>query len=233
MRRLRGRTTKLTYSLVLSPGIIGSEFYLAGLSRAERGRLLEGVFLEMLGSDTCLVLQESRRSMVSIFHALKASLERMDIPYRTGPFGSIIINDEYIWENYGIPMLSFSRFPYPEYHSSRDNMEIIRENSLKEAADALVGAIDQLESSPIFLKRFEGNICLSNPKYNFYVDYGQVALGDPVSDQRSRLRSLMDFVPSLDRAVTVKAIADHVGLPEKETLEYLEKWAGAGLIDLL
>jgi hypothetical protein len=159
--------------------------------------------------------------MVSIFHALKASLERMDIPYRTGPFGSIIINDEYIWENYGIPMLSFSRFPYPEYHSSRDNMEIIRENSLKEAADALVGAIDQLESSPIFLKRFEGNICLSNPKYNFYVDYGQVALGDPVSDQRSRLRSLMDFVPSLDRAVTVKAI------------EYLEKWAGAGLIDLL
>ncbi len=31
MRRLRDRETKFTYSLVLSPGIIGSELYLAGL----------------------------------------------------------------------------------------------------------------------------------------------------------------------------------------------------------
>ncbi len=31
-RRLRGRKTRFTYSLVLSPGIIGSELYLAGLT---------------------------------------------------------------------------------------------------------------------------------------------------------------------------------------------------------
>jgi len=41
MRRLRNRTTKFTYSLVLSPGIIGSELYLARLSQQERGRILE------------------------------------------------------------------------------------------------------------------------------------------------------------------------------------------------
>ncbi len=233
IRRLRGRATKFTYSLVLSPGIIGSEFYLAGLEPAERGRILEGIFLEMLGSDTPLALQESRRSMVSTFHAMKASLGRLGLTYRTGSFGDIIINDEYVWENYGIPMLSFSRFPYPEYHSSRDNMAIISEKSLNEAVDALLGAIDQLEASPIFLKKFEGNICLSSPKYNLYVDYGQVALGDAPSEQLRRLRSLMDFVPAVDRAITVRAIADHVGLPENEALEYLERWAGVGLIDLL
>jgi hypothetical protein len=43
----------------------------------------------------------------------------------------------------------------------------------------------------------------------------------------------MDFVPALDRPVSVKAVADHVGLPEKETLEYLQRWAAKGLIDLL
>ena len=47
------------------------------------------------------------------------------------------------------------------------------------------------------------------------------------------MRGLMDFVPALDRAITVRAIADHVGLPENEALEYLKKWADAGLIDLL
>ena len=83
----------------------------------------------MLGSDTPLALQESRRSMVSIFHAMKTSLDLLGLSFRIGPFGTILINDEYIWENYGIPMLSFSCFPYPEYHSSRDNMEIISEKS--------------------------------------------------------------------------------------------------------
>jgi len=33
--------------------------------------------------------------------------------------------------------------------------------------------------------------------------------------------------------VSVKAVADHVGLAEDETLEYLQRWAAKGLIDLL
>jgi aminopeptidase-like protein len=233
LRRMRGRGTKFTYSLVLSPGIIGSELYLAGMSRAERGRILEGIFLEMLGSATPLAVQESRRSMVSVSHALKSSLDQLGIAYRTGPFESIIVNDEYIWENYGIPMLSFSRFPYPEYHSSRDNLDIMKEESLNEAVDALIGAVDRIESSPMAVKKFEGNICLSNPQYDLYVDCGQVAFGDPLNDQRRRMRHLMDFVPALDRPVSVKAIADHVGLPEGDTLEYLQRWSAKGLIDLL
>lgn len=233
LRRLQGRKTKFSYSLVLSPGIIGSEFYLAGLSSAERSRILEGVFLEMLGSATPLALQDSRRGMVSIQHCLKASLDQLGLPYRTGPFESVIVNDEYVWENYGIPMLSFSRFPYPEYHSSRDNMSIIKESSLNEAVDALMGAVERLEESPVILKKFQGNICLSNPKYDLYVDYGQVAFGDAPSSDRKKMRSLMDLIPALDRPVSVKAVADHVGLPEYDALAYLQQWAAKELIDLL
>jgi aminopeptidase-like protein len=233
MRRLRNRKTRFTYSLVLSPGILGSELYLAGLSDSERSWILEGIFLEMLGSATPLAVQESRRSMVSALHALKASLDQLGLPYRTGPFESILVNDEYLWENYGIPMLSFSRFPYPQYHSSEDTVENIREASLHEAVDALIGAVDRLEASPVIFKKFQGNICLSNPQYDLYVDCGQVALGDVGTDHRRRMRSLMDFMPSLDRPVSVKAVADHVGLPESETLAYLQRWASKGLVDLL
>jgi aminopeptidase-like protein len=233
MRRLRNRKTKFSYSLVLSPGIIGSEFYLARLNRMERSRILEGIFLEMLGSATPLAVQESRQPMVSTLQTLRASLDQMGLSYRTGPFESIIVNDEYVWENYGIPMLSFSRFPYPEYHSSRDNMEIIKEESLNEAVDALIGTVDRLESSPMVIKKFEGNICLSNPQYDLYIDYGQVALGDSLSDHQRRMRILMDFLPTLDRPISVKALADHVALPEESALEYLQRWAAKGLIELL
>jgi aminopeptidase-like protein len=233
MRRLQGRKTKLTYSLVLSPGIIGSELYFAGLSASERSQILEGIFLEMLGSATPLAVQEPRRNMVSALHTLKSSLEGLGLSYRTGPFESVIVNDEYVWENYGIPTVSFSRFPYPEYHSSRDSVEIIRETSLNEAVDALMGAIDRLENSSMIFKKFEGNICLSNPQYDLYVDYGQIALGETGTDQRRRMRSLMDLIPALDRPVSVKAVSDHVGLPEDEALHYLQRWAAKGLIDLL
>jgi len=233
LRRLQGRRTKFSYKLVLSPGIIGSELYLAGLTQVERSQLLEGIFLEMLGSATPLAVQDSRRSMVSTLHALRGSLDALGLPYRTGPFESIIVNDEYVWENYGIPMLSLSRFPYPEYHSSRDNVEIIREESLNDAVEALIGTVERLEASPIVLKKFVGNICLSNPQYDLYVDYGQIALGDSLSEQRRRLRHLMDFIPALDRPVSVKALADLIGLEEGEALEYLGRWAEKGLIDLV
>jgi aminopeptidase-like protein len=233
MRRLQGRHTKFSYSLVLSPGIIGSELYLAELEPLRRRTILEGIFLEMLGSDTPLAVQESRRPMVSVLHALKASLDSLGLSYRTGPFDSIIVNDEYVWENYGIPMLSFSRFPYPEYHSSLDDVSRIRESSLTEAVDALMEAIERLESSPVILKRFEGNICLSNPHYDLYVDYGQIALGDQLSQKRRKMRSLMDFIPALERPVSVRAVADHVGLPEADTLAYLRRWEEKGLIELL
>jgi hypothetical protein len=93
--------------------------------------------------------------------------------------------------------------------------------------------VDRLESSPVVIKKFRGNICLSNPQYDLYVDYGQVALGDALSDQQRRMRCLMDFVPALERPVSVRAIADHVGLPEAAALEYLQRWAAKGLIDLV
>ena len=233
MRRMRGRKTKFSYSLVLSPGIMGSELFLAGLSQSERAVILEGIFLEMLGTDTPLAVQEPRRTMVNSLFALKSSLERLRLPYRTGPFESIIINDEYVWENYGIPMLSFSRFPYPEYHSSSDSANFILESSLEEAVDALIGTVDWLEASPLVHKKFEGNICLSNPQYDLYVDYGQVAMGDASTEERRRRRCLMDFIPALDRPVCVRAVAEHVGLPEQDALEYLQRWRAKGLIDLV
>ncbi len=232
LRRLRGRKTKFTYSLVLSPGIVGSEFYLATRSESDRSRILEGVFLEMLGARAPLALQESRRSMVSLHHALLSSLRQSGVTYRIGPFESIIVNDEYIWENYGIPMLSLSRFPYPEYHSSRDNLDAVTQDSLQEAADVLVRAIDELEATPLIARKFSGNICLSNPAYDLYVDYGQIALGESSSAQRQRMRILMDLIPALDRPVSVRAVAAQVELPEEDVLDYLQRWAEKGLIDL-
>lgn len=231
-RRLREVKTKYSYRLVLSPGILGSEYYLGKMDSTQRGRIFEGVFLEMLGSRTQLAFQHSREGMSNIESAINQAMADLSIDHCRGPFESIIINDEYIWEAYGIPMPSLSRFPYPEYHCSKDSMSIISEKALNDAVEVLMRAVQILESSKLVFKKFEGTICLSNPQYDLYADAGQVAFGDVGELERKKMRLLMDTIPCINRPFTTWSLARALGLPENVVFNYLKKWAEKGLIEL-
>lgn len=231
-RRLAGKSTKFTYKLVLAQGIMGTEYYLGKQAKNERERILECACLWMLGSQTGLALQESRGANSNLEQAMAAVMGGLEIPYRRGAFESIIINDEYIWEAYGIPSCSLSRMPYPEYHSSRDTCSLMSEACLEEAVGVLEKTVELLEASSLVYKKFEGNICLSNPRYDLYIDLGQVAFGDAPSDERRRLRLLMDLIPTLQRPVTTKSLADRVGLEEARVSDYLSRWAAKGLLEI-
>jgi aminopeptidase-like protein len=232
LRRLAEKKTKYTYKLVLAQGIMGSEYYLGKGNREERGKILECVCLWMLGSRTRLALQESRGARSNIEHAMTRIMDDSGIPYRHGEFESIIINDEYLWEAYDIPTCSLSRIPYPEYHSSRDNISIMSEECLEEAVKILEEAVKVMEATSLVYKKFEGNICLSNPRYDLYVDPGQVSFDDHPSEERKKLRLLMDLIPTLQRPVSVRRLSDTVGLDEQIVIDYLAKWAEKGLIDI-
>ncbi len=230
LRRLAGRSTKFTYQLVLAPGIMGTEYYLGRLAPAERWQILECLCLWMLGSRTQLSLQESRGGRSNIEYALAKAMDGLGAPYKHGGFESIIINDEYLWEAYGIPTCSLSRFPYPEYHSSRDDLSIISKESLEEAVTIVLKAVDEMEATTLVEKRFEGTVCLSNPRYDLYVDPGQVSFGEKIRVDQRRLRMLQDFLPSLRSPVTSRSLAARFELPEETILDYLRKWEDKGLL---
>lgn len=230
--RQRREPARFGYRLVLAPGIMGNEYYLGHLPLEQRECLLEGVMLEMLGSSTELTLQFSRGQQSNLELALASVLETRDCRHRTGAFARWLINDEYIWEAYGIPMASLSRYPYPEYHCDRDSVERIRPERLEEAVAVLQEAVELLESGAVVRKRFTGNICLSHPDYDLYVDPGQVAFGDVPDERRQKLRRLMELVPTLTRPTGVALLAERVGLPVSTVEEYLGKWAQRGLVEL-
>jgi aminopeptidase-like protein len=211
---------------------MGSEYYLGKGYKGRREKILECICLWMLGSRTGLALQESRQGRSNIEYAIARIMDERGIPYRQGEFESIIINDEYIWEAYGIPTCSLSRMPYPEYHSSRDNLSIISEVVLSEAVEILESTIEFLESSELIYKKFEGNICLSNPRYNLYVDPGQISFGEKPTDEVIKMRLLMDLIPTLHKPVTMRYLAEMVCLEEHKVSEYLSKWASKGLLDI-
>ncbi|SDK80431.1 aminopeptidase-like domain-containing protein [Modicisalibacter muralis] len=230
--RKRQHPLNFSYRLVLAPGIIGNEYYLGHLPAGEREQLLEGVMLEMLGSPTELSLQFSRHRQANIELTLADALAESGFRYHTGEFESALINDEYIWEAYGIPMASLSRYPYPEYHTDRDNISLMSDECLEEAVQVLLRAVDTLEASPVVRKRFSGNICLSHPAYDLYIDPGQVAFGDIPDDQRRRMRLLMDIIPTLTRTTSVNLLAGRVGLPPLLVEGYLRQWVRHGLLEL-
>ncbi|WP_161599019.1 DUF4910 domain-containing protein [Aidingimonas lacisalsi] len=229
---LRKRDLKFSYRLVLAPGIMGNEYYLGRMPEKEREILLEGVMLEMLGSPTPLNLQLSRSQNSNIELALQEALGNGSIEHRVGEFESLLLNDEYIWEAYGVPMSSLSRFPYPEYHTDADNVALMSEGRLSEALTLIEAAIDNLEVSPVIKKKFMGNICLSNPDYDLYIDPGQVAFGDQLDDTRRRKRMLMDIIPTISRPTTTRQLAMEVGLPKQTVEQYIRAWQECGLLEV-
>jgi aminopeptidase-like protein len=230
MRRLRDRRTKFSYRLVLVPGTLGSEYYLGHLPPGEREQLLEGVFLEMLGTPTPLALQRSRGGRSTLEAGLARSLGSLGFEHRVGEFESVLINDEHVWEAYGIPMCSLSRYPYPEYHSSRDNAAAMRDGSLLEAAAVLEAAIGEIEATKLVTRRFTGTICLSNPAFDLYVDPGEVVFGTAAGEQSARMRRLMDAIPTLARPTTTRDLALRFALDERIVEDYLSRWAAKDLV---
>lgn len=227
-KRLAGKSLKYSYSLILLPEIMGSEYYLH--SNDKINDLMESLFLDMLGTNTQLALQESMHSDSNIEKAVINAMDSMGAQYRTGPFKSIIGNDESIWETYGIPMASISRYPYPEYHTDKDNISIISEQALDEALNILLKTVESLEGSRLIKKKFKGNICLSNPKFDLYIDPGQPAFDSNGSDSTKGMRLLMDLIPTLHKPVSIDWIAEKVGLDEVTVEGYLKKWEEKNLI---
>src|SRR2546423_7236813 len=167
-RRLAGRPRRYTLRFLFLPEHIGSVAY---LSRNEH--LLEqfryGLFLEMLGIGQPLALQHSKQADSAIDKALLLALRANGRPFVTGEFMRVICNDEQVINGpgVGIPTPSLSRarpttpdettvyprffdgLPYPEYHTSDDELSIIDEAALGETADGVVAATEFLEKDGI------------------------------------------------------------------------------------
>jgi len=232
-RELSKMETKFSYKLLLHQEIIGAEYYLAFLEPKFRDKLIEGMFLEMLGSNTQLGIQSAVQGMTDIEYYLKDVVVKHNIPHRKKQYGEIVVNGEYIFAGYGIPISSFSRYPYPEYHTDKDNPNIIYSASLIESLNLLLEAIKLMEKSPIVKKKFKGTICTSNPKYGLYVDPGQASFGWKDDEQEKKIRKLMELLPSINSPVNVERLSSSYSLDKNMVLDYLKKWELKALIDII
>jgi aminopeptidase-like protein len=222
---LASQSTKYSYRLLLVQEIIGSQYFLNSF----KDNIHEGLFLEMLGVDVALSVQQSLNGGSMMETALQDAFHRAGLEQRFTGFRELAGNDEIVFETYGIPMPSLIRCPYPEYHTNLDNISIIHKEKLNEALDVCKLVVKSLENEIYIQKKFSGLICLSNPDYNLYVDPGQAAFGNY---RHGPLRKLMEHMSLMARGDFLSRLCDRFGLEQQEALGYLQRWEELGLIKI-
>jgi aminopeptidase-like protein len=178
---LDGPKPRYTVRLLILPETIGSVSYLSN-NEALIPKMMGGLFLEMLGNDSGLALQQSFQPESQADKAMIAGLEGAAPGSYVGPYRTIINNDERQFNSPGVrvPMLSLSRverpetlesmyLPYPEYHSSADTPEIVSEDRLEAAREVVLAMLDAFDKNRYVVNQFKGEVFASG--YGIWIDY--------------------------------------------------------------
>ena len=209
-----------TYKLLLVPETIGSVAY---LSQNEDiiPRLKCGIFLEMPGNDNILALQLTRQGNTRLDRLARYVMKRNLSDFREGAFRQVVGNDEMVFNGPGVnvPMISISRYPYPEYHTSDDNPGIITEERLVETKELILKTINILDRDYIPQRTFKGPVFLS--RYGLWVDWRV----DPELNNNLELIML-----SLEGNESIFDIAEKLDMDFDVVYDYVNKFLDKGLV---
>ncbi len=213
----------MSVRFLFCPETIGSIAYLAHHEDLIP-RMKGGIFLEMTGNENTLVLQHSRQGAHLIDRVAGYVLGRGDDDYREGEFAQVIANDERVINGPGVnvPCISLSRWPYDEYHTSDDNLSIISEDMLQDAAKIGEDIIQIFASNYVPKRNFRGPVFLSG--HDLWVDWRKAW---------DLNRAIEKIMMRFEGQQSIFDISEELGLDYWSTHNYVEKFREKGLIERL
>jgi len=219
-KEISERNNYYTYKFLLFPETIGSIAY---LSQNEDliPKLKYGIFLEMLGNENIHALQLTRQGDTRLDRIAKYVMKRNLPDFREGLFREVARNDEMSFNGPGvnIPMISISRFPYPEYHTSDDNPRIISEEKLKESKSLILEILNIIDNDYIPRRQFKGPIFLSG--YGLWVDWRK----------NRKLNENIEYIMlRLEGNKSIFDIAEELDMEFGDVLNYTNKFLDKGLV---
>jgi aminopeptidase-like protein/aminoglycoside N3'-acetyltransferase len=227
---LRRPNLKYTYRFLILPETIGSVAYLSHHQELIP-KMIGGLFLEMLGLENPHALQLSYAGGTEVDRCLSQVLKQSEPGGWTGPFRTVVGNDERQFNAPGVrvPMLSLSRvmrnkpgrWPYyPEYHSSEDNPELTSIARLAESRDLVLKMIDAVEGNQVPVNRYHGEIFCS--RYGLNID----AYANPEGN-----RALFDIIFLIDGTRSIAEIAHKCGISVESARSVVEELHQLALVE--
>lgn len=237
---LAQQDTFYSYRLVLGPEHLGSVFYLRDLPRAEVDRMVCGVFEEMPGTKGAIKVTSTFNGGHKIDLAFANALKHYSKDYQQVPWRKGAGNDETVWEapGYEVPFVEMTRCedqfaPYPEYHSSLDTPELMIPEQLNEMVNVLKRVIFTLENDATLQRCFDGLICLSNPKYDLYMERPDPTITKDLAADAEKWGHLLDCLfRYMDGTLTILEIAERHDLPFERLHNYLKRFEEKGLVNM-
>ena len=208
------------YKFLILPETIGSIAY---LSQNENiiPKLKFGIFLEMLGNDNIHTLQLSKRGDTKLDRICRYVMKRKLTTFKEGPFREVIANDEMVFDGPGVdvPMVSISRYPYPEYHTSDDNPSLISEENLNESKNLILEILRVIDTDYTPKRLFKGPIFLSG--YGLWVDW---------RINRKLNKNIEQIMLRLEGDKTIFDITEELEMEFDDVLNYVNKFIEKELV---
>jgi aminopeptidase-like protein len=148
-----------SYRFLFIPGTIGSLTWLAR-NEDNIGSIAHGLVLSCLGDSGGMTYKQTRRGNTTIDRIVGHVLAHDNLPYRITPFVPYGYDErQYCSPGFNLAVGCLMRTPngeYPEYHTSADNVSLLRPESLGHSLAVLRRVVTIIERDAIY--------CSRNPK---------------------------------------------------------------------
>jgi aminopeptidase-like protein len=203
IKRLQNKKTRYSYRALSSVEIVGSVYYLDDPHSGVEN-VMESLFLGFSGIDSSFIYQQSvkKNSMIDriviFFLSFYGAQDKVVFNHR-----ELIGNDENVFDSVGyeIPSGTLMRWPFPQYHTDSDNIDITSEDKLEEVIDFGLRIVDVIENNYYLLATYSGIPSLANPDIDLYLS--------------------LDFISNIRNASNNDMERFQCDLPEHE-LKYME-----------
>jgi aminopeptidase-like protein len=147
-KSLQCRSRRHSFRLVFIPGTIGAIAWLAR-NEGDVSRIKHGLVLTCLGDANEITYKRSRRGNAAIDRAAEEVLTAAGVPGRVMDFSPYGYDErQYCSPGFNLPVGCLMRSPhgtFPEYHTSADNLEFIKPESLADSLEKLLAIVDVVE----------------------------------------------------------------------------------------
>jgi len=155
-KHLQGRRLRYSYRFVFVPGTIGAITWLAR-NEAAAGRVKHGLVVANVGDSGKMHYKKSRRGDAEIdravIHVLKNSRRAHEI-IDFSPYG--YDERQYCSPGFNLAMGSLTRTPwgrYPEYHTSADDLSLVRPEHLGDSLNTYLAVVNVLENNKTYVNQ--------------------------------------------------------------------------------
>jgi aminopeptidase-like protein len=224
--RLGESRPRHTYRFLFIPGTIGSITWLAR-NEHRVDRIRHGLVLACAGDPGPLTYKRSRRGDAEIDRAVRHVLERSGRPHEIVEFSPYGYDErQFCSPGFDLPVGCLSRTPYaryPQYHTSADDLDLVRPEHLQDTFDACWEVLGVLEGNRRYLNL--------NPKCEPQLGkrglYGSIG---GRSDAEERQMAMLWALNLSDGDHTLLDVADRAGLPFALVADVAGSLEQAGLL---